>query len=1620
MADTHRAPRQWPLTRKETVNTFENWKQNLLYTLQLDKNFTELCREGQTWGKKSKHIPNRDFKDDNSESDDAKTAIEKAAILEMMLGQIANYCPVISRKSILNCTSLPQIWQIIRLHYGFQSSGAHFIDLADINLQCDESPEDLYQRLMAFTEDNLLRTDGNITHHGDAPEEDEEMSPTLENFIVLRWLMLIHPDLPRIVKQRYGTELRSRTLASIRPEISQAIPSLLDELRGNVDARATRTSTEYMHKRRSSSRQYSQRYTPRRNEKRKSCPICAASKKNDDHWLSECRFLPPADKQFMARARQISDIIDATTQEDETDSEDESAPNTTRRVSVRQSPYITAFCQYHPVDIIIDTGATGNMIREDTAQRLNANITKSTQSASQADGTSRLKVTGETRLRFTRGPLTFDFEGLVVKDLDVEVLAGIPFMEQNDLSVRPAHQRITFADDTSCSYAKRSSGAQHQVRRAHVIRAPGHSVTLFPGEFIEAEVPEIISNTTVALEPRADNTHPEWPKPHVTKSIEGIIRVPNLTPEPMTLKRHEHIGQVWPVYTPPKLKQTESPDIYIAITKAKTNNNRHSATVTVDPDSILPLDNRKQMQDILSEFDTVFSKNYEGYNGAAGPFKAEVNMGPTKPPQRKGRLPQYAKNKLVELQDKFDELEQAGVFAKPEDVGISVEYVNPSFLIAKPSGGYRLVTAFADVGRYSKPQPSLMPDVDSTLRHIAQWKYLCTTDLSNAFYQIPLDTDSMKYCGIVTPYKGTRVYTRCAMGMPGSESALEELMCRVLGDLLQEGIVTKLADDLYCGANSPEELARNWKRVLQALHRCGLCLSPTKTIIAPKKTTILGWVWESGTIRANPHRISSLAMCPPPKTVKEMRSFVGAYKVLARVLPGCSALLASLDDATAGKQSQERISWSDELHCSFQKAQMALQTNRTIVLPRVDDQLWIVTDAGIRDHSIGATMYANRQGKLKLAGFFSAKLQKRQTLWLPCEVEALAIAIAVKHFSPFLVQSNHKACILTDSKPCVQAYEKLCRGEFSVSPRVSTFLSAVSRYQGSVQHLAGAANLPSDHASRNAPECNETACQVCGFIKRTEMSVVVRGIDINEIVDGKVRLPFLSRQAWATIQSECPDLRRTHAHLSQGTRPSKKLTNIRDVKRYLNIASIAHDGLLVARKEQPLSTHQDRIIIPRHVLEGLLTAMHIQLDHPTQYQMKKAVSRYLYALDLDKAIENVTESCHPCTSLKQIPRTPIQQSSCDPPEGVGISFAADILKYDRQCILVLRECVTSYTTSRIVPSEKHGDLRDALICLCCELNPLQGPLAVIRVDPAPGFQALRDDPLLQKHHIQLEIGRIKNINHNPVAEKAIQELEAELIRQVSRTEKITPRLLATTTARLNTRIRNNGMSAREMWFQRDQYSNEQIPFNDRERIIDQHMKRQENHRHSERSKCPQPAKVVQQEINVGDIIYLYADKSKLQARPRYLVVSKDRQWCMVRKFIGNTLRETPYKVKCSECYKVLSDLITPKPAVHHSDDEEDVIQTGPITTPKVAPTVHEHPEIPAEIIDLPSANGPMPPEQLAQEPDREPVERVADPVDVHANPEDNVSEKSEDEEPLIRQSNRVKRLPAYLEDYTQT
>ena len=87
-----------------------------------------------------------------------------------------------------------------------------------------------------------------------------------------------------------------------------------------------------------------------------------------------------------------------------------STTTTTFRVDVKRSPHIYAFCKHYPVRILVDTGAETNMIWESTAKHIGAKITKSSQTAFQADGQTQLIVTGETKLELSRNEITLHLD----------------------------------------------------------------------------------------------------------------------------------------------------------------------------------------------------------------------------------------------------------------------------------------------------------------------------------------------------------------------------------------------------------------------------------------------------------------------------------------------------------------------------------------------------------------------------------------------------------------------------------------------------------------------------------------------------------------------------------------------------------------------------------------------------------------------------------------------------------------------------------------------------------------------------------------------------------------------------------------------------------------------------------------------------------------------------------------------------------------------------------------------------------------------------------------------------------------------------------------------------------
>ena len=130
----------------------------------------------------------------------------------------------------------------------------------------------------------------------------------------------------------------------------------------------------------------------------------------------------------------------------------------------------------HSLKLTLDTGAETSMTKASVAHSIAAPIVKTSQQALQADGVTPLVVVGETHLTLSRAGNHLTLDALVVQDLDVDVLAGTPFMISNDISVCPAKGQVLIQGSEILAYHPESSASSqaHAVRRTQsfVLRCP--------------------------------------------------------------------------------------------------------------------------------------------------------------------------------------------------------------------------------------------------------------------------------------------------------------------------------------------------------------------------------------------------------------------------------------------------------------------------------------------------------------------------------------------------------------------------------------------------------------------------------------------------------------------------------------------------------------------------------------------------------------------------------------------------------------------------------------------------------------------------------------------------------------------------------------------------------------------------------------------------------------------------------------------------------------------------------------------------------------------------------------------------------------------------------------------
>ena len=153
--------------------------------------------------------------------------------LSKFITHIATLCHHTENDDITNCsTSMDWILDYLCKHYGLTTKGANFLNIAEHVYKQGTPYQTFYKQYRAAFVDNLRKRGERIQYKNDqVMTEDEKLSPSFENAIVLWALDKIDPRLPARVKKNYGYQMNGNTtLKDVQPIIFENIDVMLEEL----------------------------------------------------------------------------------------------------------------------------------------------------------------------------------------------------------------------------------------------------------------------------------------------------------------------------------------------------------------------------------------------------------------------------------------------------------------------------------------------------------------------------------------------------------------------------------------------------------------------------------------------------------------------------------------------------------------------------------------------------------------------------------------------------------------------------------------------------------------------------------------------------------------------------------------------------------------------------------------------------------------------------------------------------------------------------------------------------------------------------------------------------------------------------------------------------------------------------------------------------------------------------------------------------------------------------------------------------------------------------------------------------------------------------------------------
>ena len=289
-----------------------------------------------------------------------------------------------------------------------------------------------------------------------------------------------------------------------------------------------------------------------------------------------------------------------------------------------------------------------------------------------------------------------------------------------------------------------------------------------------------------------------------------------------------------------------------------------------------------------------------------------------------------------------------------------------------------------------------LPKIETILDSLLGAKIFFTLDLKAGYWQVEMAEECKAYTAFTYGPLGFYECDTLPFGATNAPATFQRHMHDCLGDLNMRWCIVYL-DDIIIFSDTKEEHLKRLEAVFQKLAAAGLKLKPSKCFFFREEIGYLGHVVSRKGISTNPHKVEAVTKWSTPKTVYDVRTFLGFVGYYRRFIKNFSKISRPIREVITGLENQSKgtakktlIEWTEAANSAFETLKELCTSTPILAYPEYQLPLFCILIVGL-----GAVLYQKQEGKLRVIAYASRSVSNTKSNYPAHKLEFLALKWAV-------------------------------------------------------------------------------------------------------------------------------------------------------------------------------------------------------------------------------------------------------------------------------------------------------------------------------------------------------------------------------------------------------------------------------------------------------------------------------------------------------------------------------------------------------------------------------------------------------------------------------------------------